>query len=151
MDSAELYKLMAQDFADRFESMRKLEWQTTFQVYAGYGALGVVSSHLYDKLPGSRALGVAGILVVGVLWGCTFYVSLRIQERLRYTRDMQNVYLDKLHEVMNISKLARPAATPELKHQYRWAWRAQTVLSSTTALGLIAYQIARSGLWRCFI
>jgi hypothetical protein len=141
---AELYKFRADEYGVRHESMRQLEWRSNFQVYSGYAALAVAFSYVEAQFHGSRALGWYSIAAIATLYCTALYLSMRIQERLKFTRDMQNAYTDKLHDYLQSPKLDRPGDTQSLKHQYKWAWYAQLVLSSATAISLVVLVVIKT-------
>ncbi|MEO5886809.1 MAG: hypothetical protein ABIQ77_04020 [Anaerolineales bacterium] len=51
MNANDLYQFRADEFAKSFEGLRSMEWQITFQAYAGYTLLGTAYSFLLDKNP----------------------------------------------------------------------------------------------------
>jgi len=109
----DLYTLRAEDFARNFESLRRLEWNTTFQVYAGYAGIALAyHSVLSPSFPYRRSAGFVASLLTLLLYGGYLYLLFHLQRRLHRTRAMQNVYLNKLHEMI-ASALPEPADPPE--------------------------------------
>jgi hypothetical protein len=148
-EQIDFLKFRAEEYERRNKAMTDLEWKITFQLYTAYGALALASTYLHDHTRShAKLVGIEGMVATMVVYCVWAYLSLRIQERLRYTRDKQNLYLDKLHDILSLPQLRLPSRET-LKHQYKWAPSAQWVLSSMVGLGLCAYNAARGGLF-CF-
>jgi hypothetical protein len=141
MDEKDLYKLRAEEFARSFESLRSLEWQVTFQLYAGYALIGAAYAYLIsnDKIPHNPILSWMTIVAIIIMFVVVLYLSIRIQERQEYARAMQNAYLDKLHEIMKVPQLEKQLGTMTPKHPRWYAFLIQTILSVAFAMGLIAF------------
>jgi hypothetical protein len=136
----------AAEYEKRYETMQQLEWRLTFQVYAGYAAVAIASSHLHDRLHRSLLVASAAIIATAILYAVFWYVSLRVRERLRYFRKKQNQYIDTLRAMVAIPV---PVADRKgLKHQYVWGISAQQVLSLTAFAAIVVYNLARADLIR---
>jgi hypothetical protein len=81
---------------------------------------------------------IGGVLLLFVL---TLWLGIRIQERQHYVRTMQNAYLAKLHEILKTPQLETLPGAVKPKHQGSYAFRVQTILSASFAIGLIAFII----------
>ena len=134
-EQIDLCKLRSEDFARNFHSLREVEWHTTYQTYAGYAAVALAYWQLRPTYPSPGYLMWAGVGLLVLLFCTTLYLSLRHQERLHYTRDMQNEYLDMLHKALDL----KPAERPLPKHQKWYAFAVQTILSAAAALTIAAY------------
>jgi hypothetical protein len=139
MDHADLYRLRAEDFARRWENHRRIEWQTNFQVYAGYAAIAVAYSYLRGG-PNS-ALGAGAVAATLLLYSTTLYLSRRTQERLHFNAGMTRTYFRELHNIVGAPELNPPEDTREPRHQRWYAYGTQIVLTSATAIGLIIYEL----------
>jgi hypothetical protein len=140
-EQIDLYKLRSEDFSRNFHSHREVEWHTTYQVYGGYAAIVLAYSQLHAKYSSSIPFMCVGVLLVLILFTSSFYLSRRLQERLHFTRDMQNEYLKKLHEALKIEELPRPSTTRAPIHGRHYAAAVQTILSATAALTIIVYML----------
>jgi hypothetical protein len=110
------------------------------KVLTGYAAIAIGYFNLRASYPRSTFLGVAALLMTLLLFGINLYLSLRIQERLRFTRAMENAYLAKLHDECAVDPLPLPPKRPAHAHWY--AFGAQTALGSITLVGLVVYFVA---------
>ncbi|HEY2361987.1 MAG TPA: hypothetical protein VGK36_12780 [Candidatus Angelobacter sp.] len=145
----DFYKMRIQEYCDRYESMRNLEWKMLFQVYAGYTAIAVTYRYVQS---GSENfdhqwiswLGFAGTLI---FYLAGRYLVYRIQERMMKFEETREAYLAEMEESFHLHK-AFPG-TDGLGHQFYWTHRVQLILSTLTFAGLMAYELAKgSGLHR---
>jgi hypothetical protein len=141
MDAKDLYQLRAEEFAKSFESLRTLEWQVIFQLYAGYTLLGGTYSYLisngnigHKSVFSWMIIGAIILLCVSVL-----YLNFQIQKRQHHARTMQNAYLSKLHEILKVQRLEMQLGIVTPQHQKWYAFFIQTLLSVAFAIGLITF------------
>ena len=45
----ELYKLRAEEYRDRYQDARSVEWNTLFQVYAAYAGLAIAFKYVFEQ------------------------------------------------------------------------------------------------------
>lgn len=145
MEKANLYKIRAlDDFAQNFESLRRIEWRLAYQSYAGYAAIALAYSALRTEYAGSPLLAVGATAATLLLFITTLYASYRVQERLHYTRGMQNLYLKQLHgsaaprleedkDLLEKEKIKKPGG------EKWWAFKAQLTISIGWLVGLVTY------------
>jgi hypothetical protein len=122
----------------RFFSYRDLEWTTTWQLYAGFGAIGVAFAQIRPQPPRGCLTG-GTILLTVCLWGGYLYLSWRIQERMRYVKAAIEKYEAELHEVAGVQRFEKTLGFEEPKHPHDWAFSVQIVLSSLVAVLLIFF------------
>lgn len=139
MEKAELYQLRAEEFERNFMSIREIEWRNAIEVFTGYAALAISYFQIRSTNQSSVWLGVSAILLDSILFSISLYLSLRVQERLHFTRGMQREYLKKLHEVVNTPELEVPEGISQPKHAKWYAFAAQLGLSATAAVSLLIY------------
>ena len=139
MNANDLYKFRAEEFAKSFESLRTMEWQITFQQYAGYTLLGTAYSFLIGKDPHNVLFAWMTGGATVVLFLLTFYLGLRIQERQKFARTMQNAYLAKLHKALKVPLLEAIIDAELPKHRGWYAFAVQTSISAAIAIGLIIF------------
>jgi hypothetical protein len=74
-DKIEAYKIGADEFRERYEGMRDLEWKLLLQVYAGYAAIATVYTFL---IGGNSPLDcrIHGFLVVLFILVTLFFFIL---------------------------------------------------------------------------
>jgi hypothetical protein len=144
MNKNDLYKFRAEEFSKSFESFRAMEWQIIFQLYTGYTLLGTAYSYLINKNPHNILFARMIIGATVLLFFSTLYLSLRIQERQKFARTMQNAYLEKLHKALKVPLIEKLPNAETPKHQWRYAFAIQTLLSASIALGLIIYVLQLS-------
>ncbi len=135
----ELLQLRAEDFARNFHSLREIEWHTTYQAFAGYAAIVLAVEHI--PLPNQNLMRILGVAATLILLICTLYLSRRIQERLHFTRIMQNAYFKKLHTALDVPELPLPAKTPGLIDSRNYAFAVQTILNCTVAVFIVVYML----------
>ncbi len=135
----------ATEYEKRYESMQQLEWRLTFQVYAGYAAVAIATTHLHDHARHPQAVAMAGIAASLVLYLVFWYISLRVKERQEYFRAKQNLYLDRLRTMVDVPDLSVPQRK-HLKHEYRWGMASQQVLSFSALAALVIYNLVRADL-----
>lgn len=137
----DLYKLRAEEYRSRYESMRALEWNTLLQVYAGYGAIALSYGHLAELFKDdSFHIGViSSIAMAGTI--CFYcagrYMTYRIQERLMRFNGVYGQYMKAMHDSLDLDILE---VSPPLKHRYFWTYHAQLLLSTATLTGLLLYE-----------
>lgn len=159
MDKTEVYKIRAEDFAQNFMSLRTVEWQIIFQVYVGYGAIGIGYHALQKPYSPNVALGFGAIFATLVVFAVSAFVLYQIKDRLNWTRKMQNRYLAMLHAETSADALEVDGAgvrfegcalakavgiesspPPEApKYQWRYAFVGEITISGLWTLGLIFY------------
>lgn len=139
MNAYDIYRMRAEEFERNFESLRGIEWRTTFEIFAGYAAIGIAYFHLHAKHGGCWRLGAGATAVTLILFLSHCYFSLRIQERMRYARAMMNEYLKELHRICNAKEIPAPAGVKEPIRKGWWAFGIQLALSITVMLSLIIY------------
>ncbi len=150
MEKAELYRLRAEDYARSFESLRSIEWRVAFQVYVGYAAISLGYSALLEKNGPSWIVTIAACVVTAIMFITTLYLSIRVQERMHTARQLQNEYLSQLDELAGDAAPEKSSTlqgrfwfathTPPI-HGKWYAFLAQTTISVTWALGIIAFAI----------
>jgi hypothetical protein len=136
----EFLTLRSEDFARNFHSLREVEWHTTYQEFAGFAAIAVAFDQVHKAYPITSA--IAGVLLVLLLFCTGVYLARRIQERLHYTRDMQNAYLNQLHVALDVPVLPTPSATREPLHHRQYSFAVQMVLKATIATTVMAYMLS---------
>jgi len=134
----DLFKYRADEFRDRYESMRTLEWNIIFQTYAGYAAIAVAFKYIRSESPDQKLVSVLAMLGTTILYLASRYLAFRIQERLLRFDQIRDNYMDQLHSALHI-----PPPAPDVKslgHPYYWTYDSQLVLSTVTFVGLLAYE-----------
>lgn len=141
MDEVELCRIRAEEFERNFESIRAIEWRNALEVFTGYAVIGIAYWQLHEKYPGSKLLGLGAGLLTLILYSCNLYISRRVQERLHFTRDMQNLYLARIHELLNVRRIEQdpPPHVRRPIHGKWWAHVPQTILSTAAMLALLTY------------
>lgn len=139
----ELLRHRADELQRNLLSLRVVEWRVAFQSYAGYGTVALVYNSLKSSSGVSCELG--RIMVVGgvVLYFTSLYFSVRLQERIHFLRDAQNLYLDALHRRLNVPKLEEEAADRPI-HKRWYAFGAFQVIHLLAFLGLLSYITPKS-------
>jgi hypothetical protein len=151
MDKNDLYQLRAADFAENFRGLREVEWHTTYQLYAAYGAIALTYYSLSARLPGSRILAIAGLAVTLVTFVGGLFLDFQHQRRLHFTRTMQNEYLKALHTELNAQELPPPSKTVEPGFKKWYAFIVRTVFGACVMGVLITFIIVttKAPLPRC--
>jgi phosphatidylglycerophosphate synthase len=140
-DKIDFYKLCREEYRDRYESMRSLEWKVLFQAYAGYAAIAVAFSHLKPWHANSPLYFVA-MLVTLFFFVATQYLCFRIQERLVAFGITYKNYTDVLSNLMKGSDKEPPPGpgTSRLGHSFFWTYETQLCLAFLTFTGLLGYE-----------
>ena len=101
----DLCQLRSEYFERNFYSLRKIEFQLAFQIYAGYAAIGgaffALRANGYDAISPERLADASALLLTLVLIAGVF-CQWQILRRLHFSQHMQFVYIKYLH-----SKIAR--------------------------------------------
>lgn len=127
----ELYKLRAEENERNFLSLRTIEWQVPFQVYAACGAVVATFYAIRgDAVFGLEkqtvaALAIAVLLAVFVV---TFFWQWQILRRLHFNRAMQQAYLDAMHSAV-CKKLSIPSTVRVPGFKFWWAFVPMAVLN----------------------
>ena len=124
----ELYRLRSEYFERNFYSLRLIEFQLAFQIYAAYAAIGgafFALTYGYKAILSTwLVLGTTVLLLLVFALG--FICQWQILRRLHFSQHMQNRYIDYLHE--NIPEL-EPGESKKIIFQIRWPFvRRQYVL-----------------------
>ncbi len=141
MDAKELYLFRAEEFERNFHALRDIESRNSLEVFTGYAVIGIAHFQLDDKYPHNSLLGFSALLLVFSLFAIALYHNLRTQERLRFIRNMKDLYIKKLHELCAAPELEVPADLPQPTHGFWWAFAAHIALSAITMVALAAYII----------
>ena len=150
----ELYKLRIEEYHNRYESMRALEWRLLFQVYAGYAAIAFAFKYLNasGEFPNSKLVAWLAIFATLIFYLASRYLTYRIQERLIKFDETRERYMAESGSALHVHE-PRPG-TDSLGHKYYWTYHIQLILSTLTLAGLLAYEAAKGslmGLWAGFV
>jgi len=139
----DFYKLRIQEYGERYESMRKLEWKVLFQVYAGYAAIALVYKYIQndEKELDHRLISWLALTGTMIFYAASRYLAYRIQERMMRFERTRDTYFKEMESAYHIHK-ASPG-TDGLGHQFYWTYRVQLVLSTLVLAGLTAYELAK--------
>ena len=138
----ELCKYRSDIFQKDNEVLRSIEWRTALEVFVGYAAIGAGVFQVEPTCPSPKLLCVLMATATIWLFLWSLYLSLRLQERLHFTRNMRNEYISRLHKISGIPEITVEAGIAKLKHKYWYAFAAQLALSAgaaLTVLGLILF------------
>ena len=138
-DPAESRQSRAKEYRERYEGMRSLEWQTLVQTYAGYAAIGVAfqkASASFTDCNSSWVVRCFAITATLIFLVAMYYLHYRIEERLIVFDETYEFYMQELHGQPE----SQHSGTHNLGHQYFWTYDTQMILSSITALGILAYE-----------
>ena len=147
----ELYRLRFEYFERNFYSLRTVEWQVAFQIYAGYAAVAggffALKSHK-DFTLGEPTLAIISILLLILLLVVGTFWQYQILVRLHYCQNMQFAYLDSLH------KAVAPHLSPTdgaVMPRYRrwWAFRPMMAINVATFLAIAASICVTTAWCRC--
>lgn len=134
----ELYRLRSEEFERNFFSLRTIEWQIAFQIYAGYAAVATA----FFGLRGTAGFGMApvtlaalSILALLLLAAVGFFCQFQTQRRLHFTRSMQNAYLSYLHNVSE-PELDIPKGVIKPRFGQWWAFWPLQLLNAATAVAI---------------
>jgi len=124
----DLYRLRAEEYERNFHSLRQVEWQVYLQALPAF--VGITAAYFYLKehkfVVGHDAC--LALITIGLLSliavACTI-LFFGLQQRLSYTRKMQERYLSALHMTVGAREF-RSAREPLWKHD--WAWVPQVIL-----------------------
>ena len=144
----ELYKVRAEEYRGRYESMRELEWKILFQMYAGYAAIGIIYDHL--RKTGSATIDQSSLSWLAILAAVAFYaaaryLTYRIEERLIAFDACRLDYLSAMHASLTVDEIA----LGPLGSTYYWSYHTQLTLSTLACLAVIGYA-ATQGLSAAF-
>ena len=120
----ELYRLRAEENERNFLSLRSIEWQIPFQLYAACGAIAAGFFALKDY----KAFGFsiqetafASLVFLTLVFVATFFLQWQILRRLHFNRGMQQEYLKKLHAAVP-SDVPVPPDLVKPSFNYWWAF-----------------------------
>jgi len=163
-DASKYYESRAKEFRERYESMRKLEWQTLLQTYAGYGAIAVAFQKVKDDMrlighkPWVSILAMAATLIFATVMHYLYY---RIEERLIRFNVNADYYVKKISSqakeqplvifYMNayyyaykmgaqVEHEVESLGTENLGHRFFWTYDMQMVVSTLTVMLLLLYE-----------
>ena len=137
----EFHQSRAKEYRERYEGMRNLEWQTLVQTYAGYAAIAVAFHKASERfIDCHSAWPVRSVAMTATLifFAAMCYLHYRIEERLITFDETYEFYVKKLH---GQGEDPDPGpGTRNLGHQFFWTYDTQMILSTFTALGILAYE-----------
>ena len=117
----ELYRLRSEYFERNFYSLRLIEFQLAFQIYAAYAAIGgafFALTYGYKAIPSAWLVnGSTALLALVFLSG--LFCQWHILRRLHFSQHMQNRYIDYLHKNIPTPELG-PGATEKIRFQLMW-------------------------------
>lgn len=132
------YKYRAEEFRERYESMRTLEWNIILQTYAGYAAIALAFKYMQTRPFDQAAMTVLAVAVTFVLYVVSRYLTFHVQERLLMFDKIYGRYVSELDCVFHVPD--HHELTTLLAGKYFWTYRSQLILSMTTFLVLLAYE-----------
>lgn len=139
----ELYKLRAEEYWERYQNARSVEWNTLFQVYAAYAGLAVAFKYIFDegKATHPKLICILAVIATTIFYAASRYLNYRVQERLLIFDTTRENYLRQLDVAFNI-----PEANPgrrSLGDRYFWTFRTHLILSTVTFVGLLCYEVSK--------
>ena len=136
VDANDVYQLRAEELERSFYSLRGVEWKVVFQVFAGYALIAAGWCKTKTSFSSLTALpfGLAGLCIL--LWVGSALYSWMLLQRLRWTRNLQNEYLKKLHETCSASRLN---ANPQPRFRVWYAFTIQQLLSFVIMLSIVFF------------
>jgi hypothetical protein len=136
----DLYKLRAEEYLGRYESMRVLEWKILFQMYGGYAAIALAYDHLQTKNSDNQILlACFAIFATLAFYSAARYLTFRIQERLISFDNARRAYLKQMHALLQTSEIPMKP----LGHRFHWSYHTQLLLSTLTCFCLVSYASTR--------
>ena len=147
----ELYRLRAEEYERSFYSLRGVEWQVAFQIYAGYAgvAAGFFSLRGFERITlAETTLATVSLLLLVLLFGVGLFCQFQIQRRLHFTRTMQNAYLKSIHQVL-APELSIPAGTIVPGFQRWWAFRPLQIVNVAITIAIATSIIAATKWCAC--
>jgi hypothetical protein len=135
MDANDVYKLRAEEFERSFYDLRRIEWNVVFQLFAGYAAIVIGYWQWHVAVPTDTLPSCLCIVAAVFLWVLSLVYSWLHETRLHYTRNMQNLYLDKLHGECKAEMIKKDE--PPLPRWY--AFFIQQLLSIASLITIIVF------------
>ena len=128
----ELNRLRAEELERNFYSLRTIEWQVYFQLLSGLAAITsgfyfLRTLDVFKLVDRYVATATLGLLCASL--AIALYLLARVQERVHFTREMQNQYLLAMHAAHPGSNLAIPSDLKKPKDKHTWAARPMKILS----------------------
>ena len=136
----DLYKLRAQEYHDRYENARSVEWNTLFQVYAAYAGLAIAFKYVFYVGGTVHPKVICGLAIgaTTIFYAASRYLNYRVQERIMVFDVTRDSYMLQLDQAFHIPK-AKPG-TDDLGDRYFWTYRTHLALSTFTFVGLLSYE-----------
>src|SRR6266700_3045167 len=104
-----LFSSRAEEYLDRYEKIRDLEWKIVFQLYVGYAALAVAFIHLAAEFCGHASFLVVAMGATITFFAAVQYVYFRIQERLIVFNETHEAYIRNMRQREDIQQAVAQA------------------------------------------
>lgn len=136
-EKIDVYKIRIEELDRNYFSHRDLEWRITLQFLSGYIAIGAGYYALRKDGP-NGFLSVWCIAIIVLLFLSYLYFGCLHRQRLRWTRDLKNDYIAKLHTLSGApQEEAGKPYPPRLPHVY--AFITQVFVHTIAVVSAVAY------------
>ncbi|WP_088256439.1 hypothetical protein [Fimbriiglobus ruber] len=136
-EKIDVYKIRVEELDRNYFSHRELEWRITLQFLSGYAAIGAGYYALRKDGP-NEFLGWWCIAIIGLLFIAYLFFGSLHRQRLRWTRELKNDYLAKLHTLSGVpQEEAGKTYTPRFPHFY--AFGTQIFVHIIAVISAVAY------------